>query len=453
MAGSKLFNSLMHAAEGQNARVLLVGDTRQLGSVEAGRAFAQLQENVKTFRLETILRQQNSQLRDAVESAYAGRAAEALQNISAQGGVIQISNPGGDRLAGLEQRAQAISSAFLALPPAEREGTIVIAPGLDDRQTINSMIRQGLVSEGTVHEQGFQATALNRQNLTKSQIRSSRSYQPGNVVRFSRTYAKHGVTKGSYWTVTRVDGKSVLLSRGELTLAWQPSKMSKVEVYQGVNREVAQGDKIVFTRNAPHDAIVNGETARVNSIDPKNGQAAVTLKNGQTIDVNLAHFKHWNHCYAVTTHQAQGSTADRALIHAESHRPILTNQKSFYVAISRAKNAVQVFTDNLGKLSEGLHLRSGEKEIALEVRRRLDSPDENIDHRRSEERPIRPRQERATAADPQGGRGSEAGRSSGRGAESGRSGGPSGAPGGRSGGRGSGSGPGGGAGGGGSRGR
>jgi ATP-dependent exoDNAse (exonuclease V) alpha subunit len=51
-----------------NERVLLVGDTRQHESVEAGRIFAQLQEaGMKTVRLDEIVRQKNPELKQPVE--------------------------------------------------------------------------------------------------------------------------------------------------------------------------------------------------------------------------------------------------------------------------------------------------------------------------------------------------------------------------------------------------
>jgi ATP-dependent exoDNAse (exonuclease V) alpha subunit len=51
-----------------NERVLLVGDTRQHESVEAGRIFAQLQEAwMKTVRLDEIVRQKNPELKQPVE--------------------------------------------------------------------------------------------------------------------------------------------------------------------------------------------------------------------------------------------------------------------------------------------------------------------------------------------------------------------------------------------------
>ncbi len=66
---------LFEQAENQNARIVLVGDVKQLGSVEAGAAFAQLQgAGMETAKLGVIVRQTNSATKEAVMASIAGDA-------------------------------------------------------------------------------------------------------------------------------------------------------------------------------------------------------------------------------------------------------------------------------------------------------------------------------------------------------------------------------------------
>jgi ATP-dependent exoDNAse (exonuclease V) alpha subunit len=55
------------------------------------------------------------------------------------------------------------------------------------------------------------------------------------------------------------------------------------------------------------------------------------------------------------------------LYHAESYRKNLTSQKSFYVALSRAKQEIIVVTDNKEALIKQVKEHSGEKQNALET--------------------------------------------------------------------------------------
>jgi ATP-dependent exoDNAse (exonuclease V) alpha subunit len=65
----------IESAQKANARVVLVGDVKQLGSVEAGAAFAQLQgAGMETAKLAEIVRRTNPLTKEAVEASNQGDA-------------------------------------------------------------------------------------------------------------------------------------------------------------------------------------------------------------------------------------------------------------------------------------------------------------------------------------------------------------------------------------------
>jgi ATP-dependent exoDNAse (exonuclease V) alpha subunit len=72
-------------------RALLIGDTGQHQSVEAGRIFAELQDaGMRIAKLDKILRQKDEGLRLAVEAATDGRIDEALRLLKQQGRVHEV---------------------------------------------------------------------------------------------------------------------------------------------------------------------------------------------------------------------------------------------------------------------------------------------------------------------------------------------------------------------------
>src|SRR3546814_7640504 len=69
--------------------IILVGDVKQLGSVEAGAAFAQLQSaGMETAKLAEIVRQTNAATKEAVLASIEGDAKKALAALDRSGGQI-----------------------------------------------------------------------------------------------------------------------------------------------------------------------------------------------------------------------------------------------------------------------------------------------------------------------------------------------------------------------------
>ena len=77
------------------------------------------------------------------------------------------------------------------------------------------------------------------------------------------------------------------------------------------------------------------------------GNLTVRLEKGRTVEVNASENRHFDHGYAVTSHSAQGLTADRVLINVDANaHPDLINSRFAYVAVSRARNDAQIFTND-----------------------------------------------------------------------------------------------------------
>jgi ATP-dependent exoDNAse (exonuclease V) alpha subunit len=71
--------------------------------------------------------------------------------------------------------------------------------------------------------------------------------------------------------------------------------------------------------------------------------------------------------YASTSHAAQGATVDRVLVNIDSSRSSqLVNDRMCYVAISRARFDVRIYTDDQERLRRSV-ARTQEKELALDV--------------------------------------------------------------------------------------
>ena len=357
---------LLTAAEKAGARVVLVGDVKQLGSVGAGAAFAQLQSaGMPTAQLAEIVRQSNSLTREAVEASIEGDARKALAALDGGGGkVIEAA----DR----DSRFAAIAKDYAARDAYHRSKTLVIEPSREGREALTAEIRMALSKTGVLTGPAVEMRSLVTKALTHAEARDASSYERGDVVRFTRDYADKGVTRGTAYQVESVDlGKGAISLRGQDgdTIDWRLRQWGagKSEAFAAQSLELKTGDRIQFTRNDRDAGRINRLRGVVTGVDTVDRTAAVSLAPGreQTLALDAPRDQHIRHAYVETAFAAQGRTADHVMIHADSSAANLIDQRSFYVAVSRAREAAMVFTNDRTKLVTAIGERAGATQTAI----------------------------------------------------------------------------------------
>ena len=329
-------------------RVLLVGDTRQHESVEAGRPFAQLQEaGMKTVRLDQILRQRDPELKEAVEQLSRGEVRAAVENLDRQHRVHEFSNR--------EERIGAIAREYAR----SRESTLVVSPDNRSRSEINQRIHSELQTSGVVSRNEHRVTTLApRQEMTGADRTWAAQYQIDDVLRYSRSSKETGIGKGEYARVARIDSDKNLLTvmrAGGVEQTYDPRRQMGVTVYREQEKVFSAGDRIQFTAPNSDLKIANRELGTVEQVAPT-GAMRVHLDSGRGITIDPAKYPHLDHGYAVTSHSSQGLTADRVLIHADTNLAAkdLLNNRMAYVAVSRGQWDAQIFTNDRNALAGAL---------------------------------------------------------------------------------------------------
>lgn len=364
MLSAKQMAQLLDCAKQSGARVLLVGDVQQLGSVDAGAAFRQLQDaGMRTVVLDEIVRQTNDYAKESVYAAIRGDARAAIASIERGGGQVW-------ELADVAERRLAIAQDFAALSSRDRARTLVLDPSREGREALTDAIRDQLKADGTLHGAAVRVDTLEDKRLTREDAKQAYNYEVGDQVRFRSDYAA-GVEKGAYYRVAGVDaqaGTVTLTDRDGKAIEWAPAKWgsTSVEAYAVTQREVMAGDQLAWTKNDTQSGRVNGHTVEVARIDADGSITVRDHRGSQTLDPVKESDSHFRHDYVSTVHAAQGQTADRVMINAESYRTNLLNERSFYVAISRAREEISVYTDDVRELTRGIEERTGEKTTALE---------------------------------------------------------------------------------------
>jgi ATP-dependent exoDNAse (exonuclease V) alpha subunit len=353
MVSARDMHALLTAADKAGARVLLVGDVRQLKAVQAGKPFAQLQAaGMATARLADIQRQKEPELKTAVERAAVGDVAGSLEKL--RGHIIEVVSH--------RERHAGIAQDYAALTAQERAGTLIVAGTNAAREGINEAVREAVGLKGT----GVELQTLTGKNLTEAQALRTVAYEAGDVVRADREYKSLGLARGDLATV--VDGRAgvVTLQRADgERVEWRPTSHPHFTTYTSNTRELAEGDLVRFTSNDYRAGFVNGERATVVAVEPERGRLLLEKADGRTLLLRTDEPLHLEHGYCQTVHAAQGQTADRVLIEVSATSGA-GNEASHYVAISRAAHEARIYTDDAQRLHEVLGKVDG-KTAALEL--------------------------------------------------------------------------------------
>src|ERR1035437_1503610 len=332
---------------GPHDRVLLIGDIRQHQGVEAGRPFEQLQEaGMRTAKLDEIVRQRDPALKATVELLATGQISAALDALGQKGRVQEIPDK--------EERVRAIAKRYVKAP----ENTLIVSPDNASRRELNAAVRQELKATGALATEDHTFRVLvPRQDMTGAERSWASHYEIDDVVRYTRGSKTMGIEAGSYASVTAINPAANQLTvekaNGEIA-TYDPRRLTGVSVYQEIERQFSVGDRIQFTAPDKSLGVANRELATIETVHP-NGRLSAHLANNCQIEFNPSEHRHFDHGYAVTSHSAQGLTAERVLVHADTGvHPDLLNSRYGYVSISRASHEATLFTDDIAKLAPQL---------------------------------------------------------------------------------------------------
>lgn len=351
---TRQMEAALKVAERYQSRIVLAGDIQQLKAIEAGRPFAQLQANgMQTAIVDQIQRQKTADLKPAVELAAKGMAEESLKHIDRH--VCEISD---DSL-----RYDEIARSYAALAAAERERTLIVSGTNAARREINSMIRLELGIQG----KGREFHTLSRIDLTQAERRNAPSYKIGNYVQPERDYERTGLQRGELYRVSDIASHNglVLTTDDGRQVEINPRSHTQLSVYEKTDSEFASGDWARITRNDPALDVSNGDRVRVLEVTPDR----ITLENekGRRIDLDGRHPLHLEHAYASTVHGAQGLSTDRMMMDLNT-RSLTTGKDLYYVALSRARYEVKVYTNSRTELPAAIS-RDNVKTAALDIQR------------------------------------------------------------------------------------
>ena len=348
----RTMDKLLLLAERHDARVLLVGDTKQHHAIERGQAFDLLQKfgELRVATVDEIQRQ---------TGAYK-RAVEQIADRDFESAFNTFIDMGAFRELPMEEREKAVATDYLALVKAGKTA-LIVSPTHAECENVTHAIRDTLKERGEMAE-GKKWNILRNLSWTEAQKGDAHHYEAGLIVRTTKPLKGFELGKAMEVVGANEDGVMVLADGKPKELP-----LSKAEYFSVFERdaiEISQGDRIRITangRDADDHRLNNGSLYTVQKLTRDGG---LVLENGWRLEKG---FQHLDYGYATTSYTAQGKTVDAVLVCQSGLISAgATDAKQFYVSVSRGRKEVRIYTDDIEALRENV-ARERDREMAMEI--------------------------------------------------------------------------------------
>ncbi|MEL8296645.1 conjugative transfer relaxase/helicase TraI, partial [Escherichia coli] len=240
---------------------------------------------------------------------------------------------------------EAIVRDYTGRTPEAREQTLIVTHLNEDRRVLNSMIHDAREKAGELGKEQVMVPVLNTANIRDGELRrlSTWGNNPDALALVDSVYHRiAGISKDDgLITLEDAEGNTRLISPREAVA-------EGVTLYTPDTIRVGTGDRMRFTKSDRERGYVANSVWTVTAVSGD----SVTLSDGQQTRVirpgQERAEQHIDLAYAITAHGAQGAseTFAIALEGTEGGRKQMAGFESAYVALSRMKQHVQVYTDN-----------------------------------------------------------------------------------------------------------
>ncbi|HCR0227202.1 conjugative relaxase-like TrwC/TraI family protein [Pantoea sp. AN62] len=368
MIGNQDTAAAYRAIAAGNGRAVPVGDVAQLQSPESGAPFQLMQERspIDVAVMKEIVRQRDTDLKSAVYSIISNDFAAALRNIEKVSPDVVPRRTGKVHPSGsIVQSADPVSSIvadFMSRTDEAREQTMIMVQLHDDRKAINEGIHNAMVMTKELGETFRIVPVLDRINGGRHDFNRIDDWETGQVVMANQRYLQ----------VTGVDpenGSITLQDEAGRTHFWSSQELNatEIEVFETREIELRTGDSVRLSKTQKQAGHAAHEQYRVDELRD-NGE--IVLRNGSGVKVidpakTLAD-RHVDYSWAVTGYGAQGASArySLALEGVVGARELMSGARAFYINVSRAKDHVQIVTDDRAGWTKTLGGRKNEPATA-----------------------------------------------------------------------------------------
>lgn len=364
MVGNQDLAEVMKYITAGGGRAVMCGDRDQLLPVASGAPFTLLQERSPLDRviMKDIVRQSPA-LRPAIYAMIARKVPAALDSIrrvtpdvvpreegswSPRQSVMAVRQTPQRSKAADDRLIRAIVDDFCGRTATARAATLIVTQTNQDKNTINRAIHTRLQERGVLTEE-ITIPVLERVKTHAARLKSisGMAEHNGQIALINDRYytIRAGAESFRHGYVELIDEAG-----GVKVLSPFESSLRDIAVFAPGTINVSVGESVRFSRS-DRDRGRDANSCWTVSAISKAGELYLT-RGAETRILNPGlepADRHLDYGYAGTAHKAQGASAQYVIVLAgvEGGRKALATMRDAYVAFSRAKKHVQVYTDNL----------------------------------------------------------------------------------------------------------
>ena len=345
-------------------RMVMMGDHKQLGAIDAGKPFEIMQRTgIELAVMPENLRARSEVVRTVATALQEGRVKDAFSAL-----VPHMTIASG-------RMDEAAVEQWMALDPEIRARTDLYASGRAHKGEINRRVQETRLAAGEIGARALSLTVLDRVGLTNEEMRYAHHYEAGMVVEFPGRLTTQIIPSGQAVVIAhdrRANTVSLRLASGKLRV-FEPRRLqpdrktvaARLYVKRALN--LHGGDQIRWGDNDRARGLFNATIARLVSWDHQ----GVTVEAANGMRHMLVHADPMlgkiDLAYALNAHMAQGVTSEHGIAVMDSRETRLANLRLALVTATRVRDSFKVVADDPARLLRQLEANKGDKTSALET--------------------------------------------------------------------------------------
>jgi conjugative relaxase-like TrwC/TraI family protein len=381
MIGTKEVAKIIDYCIKTDTKLIIQGDSKQLGSVSGGRAFEQLkQTGLVTHNLVEAVRFKTEQTKSINGSLNRGQYDQAIEKctikeVGLKKENINYSKKSNNSFLYAETAKEYLKEIQTKAKSGGNSSVGIVVASNADRIGCNVAVRVELKDAGKIsgkdfkfeHRESTKMTDAEKRNVsilkdkgvTHLQANQNISLKNAGMIDIQKGEELKIVSwntdineltviseKGFKTTVNLMNIKGFDPMDSKQTRDFSNKDLVDVRAIIGSEYQMKDGKPILDEKTGGKvknpDYLSNGASGKIESVTARG--AEIKFDDGRTIKVSAENMAKVDHAYARTAHGNQGRTVDKAIVAISEGSAGLVNKESAYVALTRAKESVTIVT-------------------------------------------------------------------------------------------------------------